>query len=304
MTGPAPAGPDRGSTRGDPEDPLEVRLSALVREWPELGRAAEVYRVTLPLLRSGGPIAAPITLTEEQAQTKLSTGEFLLHGAALVFDHSAARELLLGLARNLEEVGVVGMSPIRSALEGDRLIPEELLGHVSEEDYPFLAARAEEQALDAPLLWTLTQSALKPALRAWCDELAPLVYTAGEWENACCFICGASPSLGELQGGEQAKHLRCGQCGADWLIRRLRCVYCGNEDPSLLGILSPEGRRENVRVEVCDKCHGYLKVVARFAPASPEELAVEDLSTLYLDCLAQERGYRRPLPRRDGRTKV
>ena len=49
-------------------------------------------------------------------------------------------------------------------------------------------------------------------------------------------------------------------------------------------------------MDVCDKCHGYLKVVTRFAPGSPEELAVEDLSTLYLDCLAQERGYRRPLP--------
>jgi FdhE protein len=180
------------------------------------------------------------------------------------------------------------------------LIPEELLGHVSDGDYPYLAARAEEQALDPHLLWTLAQSALKPILRAWCDELAPLVHTGGEWEKACCFICGAPASLGELQGNEQAKHLRCGQCGADWLIRRLKCIYCGTEDPSLLGILYPEGRRENVRVEVCDKCHGYLKVVARFAPASPEELAVEDLSTLYLDCLAQGRGYRRPQRRRDG----
>ena len=117
----------------------------------------------------------------------MSEGEYLLHGAALVFDHRAARELMLRLARNLEEVGVVAMSPIRSALEGDRLIPEELLGHVSDGDYPFLAARAEEQALDAPLLWTLAQSALKPTLRAWCGELAPLVHTAGEWEKRLLF---------------------------------------------------------------------------------------------------------------------
>jgi FdhE protein len=229
----------------------------------------------------------------------LAEGEFLLHGAALVFDHGGARDLMLRLARALEEAGLVAMSPIRSALEGDRLIPEELLGHASEGDYPFLAARAEEQALDPPLLWTLAQSALKPTLRAWCGELAPLVKTAGAWERACCFICGAPASLGELQGNEQARHLRCGQCGADWPIRRLQCIYCGNEDTSLLGVLFPEGRRENVRVDVCDKCHGYLKVVARFAPSSPEDLAVEDLSTLFLDCLAQERGYRRPPHRRD-----
>ena len=280
--------------RGDPEDPLERRLGALVLEWPDLGVAADVYRATLPLLRSAGPIAASIPLTEDQARTKLSNGEFLLHGAALVFDHGAARELMLGLARNLEEVGLVGISPIRSALEGDRLIPGELLGHVANGEYPLLAARAEEQALDPALLWTLAQSALKPSLRAWCGELAPLVHTAGEWEKASCFICGAPASLGELQGNEQARHLRCGQCGADWPIRRLQCIYCENEDTSLLGILYPEGRRENVRVEVCDVCHGYLKVVARFAPCSPEELAIEDLSTLYLDLLAQGRGYRSP----------
>jgi FdhE protein len=286
--------------RGDPEDPLDRRLDVLVREWPDLAGAAEVYRVTLPLLRNVRPVAAPISLTEDQARRKLAEGEFLLRGATLVFDHSGARELMIRLARSLEAVGLVAMSPIRSALEEDRLAPEELLGHVSGGDYPSLAARAEEQALDPPLLWTLAQSALKPTLRAWCGELAPLVHTAGEWEKACCFICGAPASLGELQGNGQARHLRCGQCGADWLIRRLQCVFCGNEDTSLLGILSPEGRRENVRVDVCDKCHGYLKVVTRFAPSSPEELAVEDLSTLFLDCLAQDRGYRRPLQKRDG----
>ena len=281
--------------RGEPEDPLDQRLDALVREWPDLAGAAEMYRVTLPLLRGVGPVAAPFPLTEGQARRKLSEGDFLLHGAALVFDHRAARDLMLRLARALEETGLDAVSPIRSALEGDRLIPEELLRHASEGDTPFLAARAEEQALDAPLLWTLAQSALKPTLRICCGELTPLVDAARGWESACCFICGAPASLGELQGGEQTKHLRCGQCGADWLTRRLRCIYCGNEDPSLLGILYPEGRREYARVEVCDKCHGYLKVVTRFAPCSPEELAVEDLSTLYLDCLAQERGYRRAL---------
>ena len=293
MTGPTSARPASGSEQGDPEDPLERRLRALVREWPDLREAAEVYRVTLPLLRDAGPLAAPIALTEDGARRKMSEGEYLLHGAALAFDRRAARGLMLRLARSLEAVGLVAMSPIRSALEGDRLILEELLGHVMDGDYPLLAARAEEQALDASLLWTLAQSALKPTLRACCGELTPLVRTADEWENACCFICGAPASLGELQGNGQAKHLRCGQCGADWLIRRLRCIYCGNEAPSLLGVLFPEGRRENVRVEVCDKCHGYLKVVSRFAPCSPEELAIEDLSTLYLDCLAQERGYRR-----------
>jgi FdhE protein len=289
----ASVGPIRGSEHGDPEDPLERRLGELVREWPELGAAADVYRATLPLLRSAGPIAAPIPLTEEQARRKLSKGEFLLHGAVFAFDRAAARDLMLRLTGALEEAGRIAVSPIRSALESDRLNPEELLGRALDGDYLFVSVRAEEQSLDASLLWTLARSALKPTLRVCCGDLTPLVHAARGWESACCFICGGTAALGELQGGEQAKHLRCGQCGADWLFRRLRCVYCANEDPSHLGVLYPEGRRENVRVEVCDKCHGYLKVVSRFAPCSPEELAVEDLATLYLDFLAQERGYMR-----------
>ena len=289
------------STLGEePEDPLERRLGDLVLEWPDLAGAAEIYRATLPLLRNARPIATASAPTEEQARRKLAEGEFLLHGVPLVFDRGGARELMLALARSLEEAGRVALSPIRSALEEDRLPLEELLGYVAVGEYPSLAVRADSLALEPSLLWTLIRSALKPTLRAWCGELAPLVHTAGVWEKGSCFVCGASASHAELQGNEQARHLRCGQCGADWVVRRLQCVYCGNEDASLLAILFPDGRRENVRVDVCDKCQGYLKVVARFAPGSPEDLAVEDLSTLFLDCLAQERGYRRPLQRRDG----
>ena len=259
-----------------------------------------MYRVTLPILRDAGPIAAPIALTEDQAREKISRGEPLLRGCALRFDRDAARELLLRLVRGLSDTGVEGMPRILRALEEDRLIPVELLRHAADGDYPFVARRAEEQVLAPSLLWTLALSALKPALRAWCRELMPLVPGACAWEKASCYICGAPASLGELQGNEGARHLRCGQCGADWPCRRIRCVHCGNEDPASLGVLYPDGRREVVRVEVCELCRGYLKVVAAFAPASPEELAIADLSTLYLDTYAQGQGYRRSPVRRDG----
>jgi len=59
---------------GDPEDPLDRRLGELVRKWPDLAGAAEVYRVTLPLLRSVGPMAVPFPLTEDQARRKISEG--------------------------------------------------------------------------------------------------------------------------------------------------------------------------------------------------------------------------------------
>jgi FdhE protein len=277
-----------------PEDPLEQRLGVLARDRPDLREAAEVYRVILPILRDAGPIAAPIALPEEEAREKISRGEPLLHGCTLLFDAAASRGLMLRLARALEETGLAGMAPIRQALAEDRLNPGELLVNAAGGEYSSVAARAEERGLSPSLLWTLAQYALKPALRAWRRELSPLSPGAGAWEKAVCYVCGAPASLGELQGNEQVLHMRCGQCGADWPCRRLRCVDCGNEDPASLGILYPDGRRDLVRAEVCDVCRGYLKVVAAFAPASPDELAIADLSTLYLDTYAQGQGYRRP----------
>lgn len=91
--------PNGGSLPSVREDPLEQRLRALVRDWPDLREAAEVYRVTLPLLRDAGPLAAPIALTEDQARRKLARGETLLGGETLVFDRDAARDLMLRLAR-------------------------------------------------------------------------------------------------------------------------------------------------------------------------------------------------------------
>ena len=148
------------------------------------------------------------------------------------------------------------------------------------------------------LLWMLAQYALKPALHAWRRQLAPLAEGI-EWEEGYCFICGAEATLGELRENGQVMYLRCGQCGADWPFRRLRCIYCGNEDNGTLSCLYSEDQREKMRVEACDRCRGYLKVITSFSPTPPEMLPVEDIATLHLDYIAQERGYERGRGRND-----
>jgi FdhE protein len=106
-------------------------------------------------------------------------------------------------------------------------------------------------------------------------------------------MCGAAATLAELQENDQVKHLRCGSCGADWEVRRLQCIYCGNEDHRTLPHLFEEKDLERIQLEACDKCKGYLKVIASFRPALVEMLAVEDLATLHLDYIATARGYTR-----------
>ncbi len=144
--------------------------------------------------------------------------------------------------------------------------------------------------LDPDLVGTLARFCLKPVLHAVRKQLE-LIVEGVAWGRGTCYICGTGASLAELQGNNQIKHLRCGQCGADWPIRRLQCACCNSEDHRTLGYFTTGKKEETIRAEVCEKCRGYLKVIVSFSPSPAEMLTVEDLATLQLDYIAQARGY-------------
>jgi len=125
-------------------------------------------------------------------------------------------------------------------------------------------------------------------------------------------VCGAWPALAELVGAEKRRVLRCGRCGTAWSWLVLLCPYCGNDDHRSLGTLAPESERPGAfeggsagageagpgrtrdRVDVCERCHGYLKSVATFHSVPTPQLAAEDAATVHLDLGARERRYTRP----------
>jgi formate dehydrogenase maturation protein FdhE len=307
------------------QDPVVQRLNALAQATPELRDAAEIYAAILPLLRDRPALAMPVAMTPAEARLKMQRGSFLLEAEELAFDEWNARELLIQLARGLEAVPeldenedhwlwvrvdrrkkprsqgplagndgemmrATSARQIRLLLERGELEAGVLLARVAAGDRAFIIALAEDMDLDAGILWALSRYALLPALHAWRSQLAPLVEGA-EWEKEFCFVCGADASFGELRGDEQAKHLRCCRCGADWSMRRSVCVHCGNKDPRTLSELYPDGKGEQYRVEVCDNCKGHLKVITSSDPTPPEQLIYQDWSTLHLDMIAQQHGY-------------
>lgn len=88
-------------------------------------------------------------------------------------------------------------------------------------------------------------------------------------------------------------------------VDRLQCLYCGNEDHRTLSILYNEDPRESNRVEACEKCKGYLKVITTFSQTPPESLQAEDLATLHLDYAAQKRGcIRGEIYRSEGESEI
>lgn len=300
----------------DTPDPLAERLRALARERPDLVDAAAVYRVVLPLIRDALLRPGRLPLTADEARLRLEKGMPLLADLELEQDSAGVRELVLRLAGSLEaldrkkpETGTGGGAPsehaarngvagiaaaarrIRLALEEKTLDFDALLPHVAAGEPGNVDLVARQLDLDPGLLLMLLRNGLRPAFSMWRQQAEELLGGTIRRDRGDCFVCGAGAVLGELRGDGQVLHLRCGECGADWQARRLRCLFCGNEDHRTLGCLFSEDRRERERVEACDRCLGYLKVVASFSPIPPELLPVEDLATLHLDFIARERGF-------------
>jgi FdhE protein len=156
---------------------------------------------------------------------------------------------------------------------------------------------AVSAGVDAELLTTLSHHAVAPILRAYADRLLSIVDKVDDagavWHRGYCPVCGAWPLIAELRGVELAEFLRCSGCGAAWRWQRLECPYCANDDYRALQTLRVEGE-QRFRINVCERCHEYLKVGNAFDPLPAALLALDDVASMHLDVVAIERGYRRP----------
>ena len=140
---------------------------------------------------------------------------------------------------------------------------------------------------------TLLQLAVQPALWTASEQCRSLTDLA-RWSRGYCPVCGAWPLYGELVGPQRERQLRCGRCGAAWAWGILLCPYCGENDHRRLSKLENPEERESRRVDLCERCHGYVKAIASFTPVPAPQIAAEDVATLHLDLAARERGYQRP----------
>lgn len=140
------------------------------------------------------------------------------------------------------------------------------------------------------LIDLFTEESLRPELENIAEKYSTVVKKAG-WSEGYCPICGKEPKIGEIREDEDGKrYLFCHQCGFKWQFLRIKCPFCGNDEQHSLAYFAVEGE-ERYRVDVCNKCRRYIKIVE--LPKSSEELNldVEDIATLHLDMIAYDEGY-------------
>jgi FdhE protein len=273
---------------------ISQRLQKLAKNSPNLKHIVRFYETILPLLETANLHVQPVDLDAEQAKEKLAKGFPLLHDVALALDFGEARRIMITLCGALEQAADSSQNTfkkLKRALEQEKIDISQLMAHVTANDQESVLSLVQPLGIDGGRVRTLTSYVLRPALYAWRRQLSHLIEEAA-WNRRCCPICGAMPVFAELQGHHLQKHLRCNCCCADWPARRMHCLYCGNEDHRTLGVLFEDSRHDTVRLEICEQCKGYIKVIVTFSPTTPEQLPVLDLETIHLNYIAEERGYR------------
>ena len=133
--------------------------------------------------------------------------------------------------------------------------------------------------------WSAAARHLRPIIAAfaqWRDE--------ERWQRGYCPVCGSPPAMAQLVGNDpgRIRLLSCGRCRARWQFPRTACPFC-ESDAQRIATVTVEGE-DGLRLDHCDACRAYLKT---YGGQGNEALLLSDWSSLHLDVVALDRGWKR-----------
>jgi len=268
-------------------------LERTARERPEYGEILGVFReIYLFVEGKEGRTGISFLLPETLRAERVAGGFPLLSPEGVRVDRDASSSFLRGVIGVMKRVGREGkdsLDRIDHALQEGRLDLQALYAACIHRERAPLDEAAEAESVPSSLLEFLLEIPVKTALERFASSVDPGEF--GDWKEGHCPVCGGRPGMDELVGEEGKRYLSCSACFFRWPYKRLKCPYCGNEDPDLLTYF--QAGEEPTRVGVCRKCARYIKTRDSRKGRGEIPLEVEDLATLHLDLLAGKEGFER-----------
>ncbi len=268
-------------------------IERLSRERPEYRGILAVFRELYGFVAgregaTGIAFAVPAASRAERAAAGLP----LLDAGAVRVDGGAAAGFLGGVVAVMARVGTDGRDELaaldRALARGMLDLPALFVACLSR-DRGAVAAAAAAVSVPPPLLEFVLEVPLKTALEGFAASLDPAAFEG--WTEGYCPVCGGRAGMDELAGEEGRRYLSCSGCFFKWPYKRIKCPYCGCEDPAALSYFAAgEGA---MRVGVCRACSRYIKTRDSRAGNADVPLEVEDLATLHLDLMASKEGFER-----------
>jgi FdhE protein len=228
---------------------------------------------------------------EKLIETKMSGGLPLIDMSSEDINLSEPRKYFLALL-GIAEKRVPGetddiIEKIKNdSVDFDKMIRESFYS-VNEGASDDLEESDDDDVFD--LVDLFLEESLRPAMEKVVEKYGARVAESG-WAEGYCPICGKEPKIGEIKDEEGRRYLFCNQCGFEWHFKRIVCPFCGNDEQQALAYFTIEGD-ERYRVDVCNVCKRYIKMVDFRESKEEANLDVEDIATLHLDMLANEEGY-------------
>ena len=223
---------------------------------------------------------------ESLISKKMAGGLPLIDFSCGCFDLSKPREYFLALLDIAEKRAPGETTELAEKIRNGSYDFEKMVlnSFYMQEDEP--PAEMEEDFFD--LIELFLEESLRPSLEIVAQKYAAVI-ARSEWSEGYCPICGKEPKIGQIRG-EEGRFLFCNQCGFEWHFLRIKCPFCSNEEQQSLAYFTVEGN-EQYRVDVCNECKRYIKIVDFRESKLEPNLDVEDIATLHLDILANEEGY-------------
>jgi len=239
-----------------------------------------------------------IDLPAERIKLKIEQGFPLVDPGNFLVDKDSSEHLFRKLCQLSKEENPVLASAgkaLLDAVDSGALEAAELSKAVLHNQAETIERYAKDLEISLPVLQALTKLSLQPSLLATVASVAKAT-DLDRWRYGYCPICGGLPAIAALVGEEGKRVGLCSFCGHLWKLPRLGCPFCDTDKQDDLRYFFGEGD-DLYRVQVCEQCKGYLKVVDTREGGDPKALAVDDVVTAHLDLLAEEEGYQRKAPR-------
>lgn len=200
------------------------------------------------------------------------------------------KDLLLMLKDNRPDVTGVLDKLLENLNQLDfNLLPVKLL----EEDQQYFSDLSVRLDVPNELLIFTVDHALRPFLRLWAEPYYSVIaedeFKSWNFATICPF-CGSKSHFSRLRANDGRRFMFCDYCFTEWETRNIYCVHCGNSNPQTIQFLSVENDL-TYQIYTCDECKGYLKTFDERQKGNKTDLFIANIETVYLDILAQEKGY-------------
>lgn len=234
----------------------------------------------------------PIQLSPETLASRGPEGLALVTVADFRIDATAGERLLKALCELIVAHDTqikTSAAAVTEALSSGALRTQDLFTGLLHSNDRLLRDTAAAIGAESTALAFLAYHSLQPSLELCAVQLATYLDSEAVWRKGHCPVCGSAPGFAVL-GNEGRRMLSCSFCRHQWRASRVICAFCENTQSDQLHYFFAE-KEKDLRVDVCDRCHQYLKSVDAREASRPVFPPLEQVASLHLDMIAVEKGY-------------